>query len=278
LGLGREGLLSDLADWLGIKDIQVGDAAFDEAFEIRGDEPARVLALLTPSLRAELSALRIRDVRLTDAEFSSRFDGADASVQDLELALREAVRIARAVDEARANVPAAAALRAHGDVLMKLAAEHGFRAELTPLWMQGFWGQCSGFVRALRKSAADVTLELSVSLEKPHGVLLQVVPRSGALRGALEGSQPTGDAVFDDAFATKTESPARLPVLLDPELRRRLTELRRAGSVALHSHTLVVQAPVASTLPERVPALLEEMRSVIETVGQNARGPGVPYR
>ena len=65
----KQGGLSSV--WLrlsGGQDVQIGDAAFDEAFLVEGDEPHRVRALLSSSIRELLLAVSSggNDVYLTD--------------------------------------------------------------------------------------------------------------------------------------------------------------------------------------------------------------------
>src|SRR5687767_897112 len=50
LSIHTAGLVAKLRDLFGKHDIQLGDAEFDAAFEIKGDDPARVKALLDPGL------------------------------------------------------------------------------------------------------------------------------------------------------------------------------------------------------------------------------------
>src|SRR5205814_63468 len=55
----RRGMFSDIAKWLGMQDIEIGDPAFDHDFIIKGPEPARVIALFSDAkLRDSISKLR----------------------------------------------------------------------------------------------------------------------------------------------------------------------------------------------------------------------------
>ncbi len=58
LGLGlevrHEGFASRVSRLFGAEDIQFGDPAFDNEFEVRGSDPDRVAALLTPDRRREI--------------------------------------------------------------------------------------------------------------------------------------------------------------------------------------------------------------------------------
>ncbi|MFQ5459416.1 MAG: hypothetical protein ACE5EL_01340 [Anaerolineae bacterium] len=58
LGLGlevrHEGFMSSVSRLFGAEDIQFGDPAFDNEFEVRGSDPDRVAAFLTPDRRREI--------------------------------------------------------------------------------------------------------------------------------------------------------------------------------------------------------------------------------
>jgi hypothetical protein len=79
--LHRKGLFSDIARWLGLRDVEVGHPAFDEAFVIKGNDHATLVALLAnPKIRELIEGqpritLRVRetggwprDSRLSDSE------------------------------------------------------------------------------------------------------------------------------------------------------------------------------------------------------------------
>jgi hypothetical protein len=55
--LRREGGLTKIGKFFGIRDVEVGDAAFDGAFKIKTDDQTRLEQLLTPSVRAGLFRL-----------------------------------------------------------------------------------------------------------------------------------------------------------------------------------------------------------------------------
>ncbi len=55
----RKGLFSGIGKWLGMQDIEVGDAAFDEAFIIKGTSESQVRALLTSSISTSSGSSRI---------------------------------------------------------------------------------------------------------------------------------------------------------------------------------------------------------------------------
>jgi hypothetical protein len=55
--LKREGGLTKIVRFFGVKDVEMGDAAFDDAFKITTDDPSRLQQLLTPSVRSGLFRL-----------------------------------------------------------------------------------------------------------------------------------------------------------------------------------------------------------------------------
>jgi hypothetical protein len=55
--LRREGGLTKIGHFFGIRDVEVGDPAFDDAFKIQTDDPNRLRLLLTPSVRSGLFRL-----------------------------------------------------------------------------------------------------------------------------------------------------------------------------------------------------------------------------
>jgi hypothetical protein len=53
----RKGLFSDIAKWMGMQDIEIGDPEFDEAFVIKGTDPIKVRSFFTdPTIRRLLAA------------------------------------------------------------------------------------------------------------------------------------------------------------------------------------------------------------------------------
>ena len=77
----RRGFFSDIAKWFGMQDIEIGDAAFDRDFIIKGKEPARVLSLFSDAgLRNLISGLKEVHLTVKDDEgyFGTAFpEGVD---------------------------------------------------------------------------------------------------------------------------------------------------------------------------------------------------------
>lgn len=57
LQLARQGAFSAITKLFGQQDVEVGDDSFDDAFTIKTDDPARLRALMTPSVRSGLTRL-----------------------------------------------------------------------------------------------------------------------------------------------------------------------------------------------------------------------------
>jgi hypothetical protein len=276
LGLGRAGFVSRVAEWLGTRDIQVGEPAFDAAFTLRGDEPDRVRALLCTELRVALASLIAPSFELNDAGFTAHHDVQDESVTTLERALREAVSVVRAVEAARSLVPPAAFLRHHAELWHAFARERAFGLSTTPLGMHGFVGQTAIEARAWRKSADDFMLEVRARLEAPLPVHLEVEPQRDVVAAALgKRSLATGDASFDAAFDVTVAS---RPEVLDAEVRRRMLELRALGSVSLSGAEVTFVTDLSRVEPAHLPLLIEDLCALLGTLEQSASGPGVAYR
>jgi hypothetical protein len=77
----RKGLFSGLGKRLGMQDIEIGDPAFDSAFIIQGNEPAKAQALFADSRLRELIARRPDlhlEVKDDEGWFATRFpEGVD---------------------------------------------------------------------------------------------------------------------------------------------------------------------------------------------------------
>jgi len=80
----RKHLLSAVAEWLGFRDIRIGEPAFDDAFVVRGNNEAKLRELLANGrLRALLDAQPAVSLKVVDDEgiFRSKFP---AGVDKLE--------------------------------------------------------------------------------------------------------------------------------------------------------------------------------------------------
>ncbi|MGE0784881.1 MAG: hypothetical protein AB7S26_04270 [Sandaracinaceae bacterium] len=278
LGLGRASVLSGIAEWFGAEDIQVGDAAFDAAVTIRGDEPSRVRALLSAAVRAELGPLLRADFRLTDAECAVTSGCYDESYSMLEGMLGRVISAARAIDRARPDVPPAAGLRAHHQALVAISAARGWELVATPLWMQGSIGGDEVTLRGQRYSAAVRMIELVVAHPPLDERLVIDGARTKLDRIVGAPFVPTGDAAFDDAFDVHHVAADRVQRIADAEVRRRLLRLREVGAIAIHDQRAVLRADASQLDPERIEPTIEELRAVLELIRRNQEGLPPAYR
>ena len=100
IGIATKGLVEKAAELFGSHGGQIGDAAFDKVFRVKGTDPARLAKLLTPEARAALLEIASEDLHpAVDAHtvhlrrFSS---GAAFDTEEvIERDFREAVRLAR---------------------------------------------------------------------------------------------------------------------------------------------------------------------------------------
>lgn len=92
LKFGREGMVSSLANKVGIQDIQVGDGEFDRRFSMEADDEKRLLELFDAEVRRELTsydALTGRfGVHLTDEDVFWKEFGAKPDVVHFEKVVR----------------------------------------------------------------------------------------------------------------------------------------------------------------------------------------------
>ncbi|MBK9001169.1 MAG: hypothetical protein IPM35_36065 [Myxococcales bacterium] len=277
-GLTRAGAFSKVSEWLGAHDIQTGDAAFDAAFTVRGDEPARVLALLTPEVRSAIASIGVADFELSDAEYSCGHRvtmGGDESVETLARELREAARMARAVAEAHAAVPPAGGLVGHHEAWSAYARQRQLQSGATPLWLQGQLGKTWVFAQASRIGVNDFALTLGARLQAPLPIPLGIEPKRGLI-GSLVGAraESTGDSAFDAVFeVTCAEGSLRVGA----ELRSLLLELSQLGKVRVRGSEVRLVTP-ASLKPERVPGVLEDLCRALAQLEEDARGPRAAYR
>jgi hypothetical protein len=263
LGITRTGVVSRVAEWLGGHDIEVGDAAFDSAFTLRGDEPDRVRALLSPDVRDVVASMSMSSFEINDGALTCgrRCDFVETS-DDLERDVREAAAIARAVGAAYMQVPPAAALRPHYECLSRYAIERQLRIAATPLWVEGKMEGTSVLVRGERVRAEEFWLQLSASLGQPFVSPFSVEPKP----------KPKSSA-FDDVFTLRGEHANAV----DDAVRARLLELHRAHAApSLRGGEIALRVP-ATIEPAGVPRLLESLADLLALTDRNLRG-ATPYR
>jgi hypothetical protein len=277
LGVTRVGVLSRVADWFGSHDIQLGDPHVDAGFDIRGDEPERVRALLSSEVRAAMTAITTADLEVTDAAVSTGHSvgvGGHESFEALAHELHSAARLAQGVGAAARQVPPAQPLRGHAEAWSAFARQRGLSGGTTPLWMQGKLARAWVAARGLRNEANDFSLELSARLDPPATIGVAVDPRDGD--GPLFGRkpEPTGDAAFDAAFVvTRSDRPD----LVDEEVRGRIVDLGQLGTVWLRGAEVTLRTP-ARLEPTRVAGILDDLIALLEALARRAQPPPSAYR
>jgi hypothetical protein len=90
LQLKREGLFSSVTKLFGFQDVAVGDAAFDDNFNVKTNDEAKLRNLLTPSVRSGLlqfmasypqGAIKDAHIEVTTSRFESKADRLRSTVQ-----------------------------------------------------------------------------------------------------------------------------------------------------------------------------------------------------
>ncbi len=288
LGVTPQGLLSSLGRLFGAQDVPLGDPAFDDAFVIKADEPARAATLLSPQLRAVLLQLRANGSGFSFSDAGGQIErrgGVDDAVW-LEWAVKTVALLARLASEARAFVPCAAPLAVHRDAWLGYARDAGLTGMDTPLCIWGRMQEASVSAYSVRVGPMLHRLEVFVRFDAPLAMGLVVRPQ-GALDGlaALFGGQDhaTGDRPFDGAFVVKATTAGQVSEVLDGEVRQRLLEMSARGFVPqIRDDGVTVRAPSFPPDPSEVPRILADAKAAARAIVQNAtrRAAGGigPYR
>lgn len=226
------GIFDKIASFFGGHDIEVGEKAFDDAFEIGSEEPARALALLTPALRQTLMGwkdLRNFDVREDRVSFwtiPGSYSTMEATV--LREAVVSLVGLARVTSTVIPGAPPSARLSKQIDAWRTHAQQHGLAFVASPLRMGGkiAGAAFSAHVVAVRDGGHGV--EIGTTFEERLPFFLRISPARwrDVFRREAEGAPAkTGDAAFDDAFRVITSEPAKATAFLDDDVRRALLGL-----------------------------------------------------
>jgi hypothetical protein len=257
-------------------DIQVGDEAFDKAFVVKGDEPARVQALLGHApLRDALQ--RVHASRwvfsLRDHGFRVEQSGLSADAKWLEWALRSAAEVVRLMGEATTSVPCASPLAPHRDAWARLAESTGMQWTQTPLCVHGRHEGASICASAFRNGTLQYGLDVFVRFDRSLGLGLLVRPH-GAMDAlaSLFGGQDikVGDSRFDEKFVVKAGQGGAAEVVLDSDVRATMVELvDGAGAVRLDDEGVTLREARFPSDPSRVPELVAKARSLATRISDN---------
>lgn len=250
LSIRTAGLGTKLGHLLGKHDVDVGDPAFDEAFEVKGDEPERVKALLTPELRAGLLAWKRANASfyVTDeGAFLFTLPGAYStlSAETLEANLLATVSLARALREALRHVPPSTVLAAHVEAWSEYAASHGLGFAASPLRA---WGTLDGSAFVARAVAvANHDYGVDLRLRFPVRLPWSISVRPARFFDFLERTGDavrivTGDPDFDHELHVVTTDPAGAKAFLDDDVRAALLGLHRdEGDLSLDADGMSVR-------------------------------------
>ncbi len=95
--LKREGGLAKIGRFFGIRDVETGDAAFDDAFKVSTSDPARLRQFLTPSVRAGLFRLMASfpPAIISEDHIGMALTGLQRNPDRLESVIRRLVGVAQ---------------------------------------------------------------------------------------------------------------------------------------------------------------------------------------
>lgn len=282
LHVAQEGVLSKAKALFGKHDIEVGDAAFDAAFEIKAHEPERARALFGPELRAILlpwkdagDLFHVDDQGVHLSVRTGTFYSEPEAAQIVQNT-RAVAHLARAFAQALGRVPPSPALGAHVEAWRSFAHAHGLELAATPLRMRGAIVRAgyrgvdtvpfSARVVPLGDREYGVELRVRVDLEPPF--LLRVRP--ARWYDFIERHyEETGDTAFDGELRVTTDDPEAAKRALRKSVRDALLSLQREhAGVAVEDGELMVRTrtmiePTAfGDVVDRMAVIAREMRAV----------------
>ena len=253
--------LSGLAEWLGFRELRTGDEAFDQAFVVRGKDPALVRAWLSPEVRAAMLQARA---------FVYALKGGEVSADTPKLATEPAELLAAA--------NATAALASAGTRLSErwaeLAAATGGRLVAVP---EGG--------RRIELDAASVPLRIDTSvMDEQAGTATRVTGRvmdAKAERfdlGPVDSSPPVELAPVE-AAALGEGSRLRLASSEPEKTRARWSEDVRRRIEAVAPERIVSDGQDVSVVLRGVETDEERLKEAMALADELARPPrGAAYR
>lgn len=243
LALAPAGFASKLGELLGWHDVQVGDAAFDDAFVLRAVDQERARQLCTPAVRAALLRWKNAGVDFTVSDDGVAlwlaavplYVGGPLSTKEVHTPeellanLDAACALARVLDEALQSLPPSPALAKQAQALEAYAREHRLTFRASPLGLEGTLGTDYLAVHLLVQHEV-ARFAVSLRFAEPLADYLRVAPvGSLGLLARLRSPghrETTGDAAFDERFYVFAAHP--------DTVRKRLTEPVRKALLALH--------------------------------------------
>ncbi len=281
LHIAPEGVLSKARALFGKHDLEVGDAAFDAAFEVKAHEPERARALLGPELRAILlpwkdagSLFHVDDRGVHLSVHTGTYYSEPEPALIVQNA-RAVGHLARAFAQALAHVPPSLVLGSHVEAWRSFAQAHGLELSATPLRMSGALARAgyrgadavpfSARVVPLGDREYGVELRVRVDLDPPF--MLRVRPAHW-YDFAERHHEKTGDAAFDGALRVTTDDPEAARRVLGESVRGALLSLHAEyadvaiedGELAVRTRTMIEPAHFGDVI-DRMAAVAREMRS-----------------
>jgi len=264
--------------------LATGDPSMDAHYRTTGNDAARVMALLTPALRAVLNEVapsmpKDANFMILDGGPQLELKTAKPSAEQLAWGLDLVVRAAVLLEQARAGVPGAFDLASFREAWRSRAHQLGLRVTETPLAIAG---SVSGV-----HAAAWVALHRSVRPAPPsrHFLVVRVsFPRSLGLglRVRTSGAPTATDAVLDEqamnvsdpifrkVFRATAIDAHRASALVDGEMANALMDLqRRYGQVALEDGSCSVAVNVLPD-PEQSLAVLHHVAELARWIAGRA--------
>lgn len=272
LGLGldvrRKKLPGRIADGRSEPCIGVADPDLHRFFDIRGDDPDRVRALLDPEVRARLLALHRQqpNIVISDTEVAVFTRLPPSSSRAIRRLLCAMMGVSDALTEARSRVDAPAAFSALSSWWTPFAHAHGLDPEPGMPSLRGTHGVLPVEVTPQASPSggpgATVTLQLS-------GV---ASPRFEVVQAGQTPSPLTGPPVlldhdeFDAAFVTFSVDPHWARVALHPEVRATLLRLNPLGRVHVDEHRLRIEnlSPDPGVLDDALRAAMQCADALLE--------------
>lgn len=277
LRLAPSGIISALTTLVGSVDIEVGDPAFDDAFAVRGDEPDRVKALLSPRLRAALMTCAKSPLAVDDHELTLHYGAGVFGIADdfdtINRSLKSLVALGAEIDAARAAVPPAAAVAPLAAQLAGYARERNLSCAFdTPSRLIGKVGDLSLWITARRRKKNATDLEITLQFEQPLDFTFGITTARTGFDAWLTGQDvQVGDAEVDRAFDIRTEQPERLVALLDERARRSLLDLGRGRVLQVDRTGLRLVDDARDFDPVALPALIEQAADMLKTMARATR-------
>ena len=268
----------------GPSDIQIGIDAIDPLYEIHGTDPDRVAMLLrTPYVAEGLIAIAPSRFSLNVEDHMVRLEARSRDLDTAVLAptIDSGVALAQRLLAARAEMGESTYETQIASVMQGVARDLSLAYDPAQLGVQGrlegMYVEAHGAIEASRRvthfvARFDRAMGLSLSLTKQTTM--------GAISNLL-GSQDidTGDPAFDARFIIKGAPEAAVRAALNPEVRRRLSELQdTAEELRVEDDRIIARVGYPMLEPEALERGLHAMAKVGGALARVAPKKIGPFR